>query len=721
MRDVELNYHCSCAMRSSQDETVCSSREEPYGFTDCLVLGRHKTMQKFIFTFLLFTIAVPVYAFTPNDTYFAKQWYLPKINAPIAWDQTTGSSDVIVAVLDTGFDLDHPDLVANLWTNQGEVAGDGMDNDRNGFIDDLHGYDFVDDDGLPIPDDTPPIDISAIAHGTVIAGIIGAVGNNAEGIAGINWNVRLMSVRILNNEGSGSSFDARDAILYAVKNGADVINLSFTGFEIDTSFKQALQTAYDAGVVVVAAVGNAKNGEDAINVDERPIYPACHGEGENEDWVIGVASSGQTDEKSVFSNYGALCTDISAPGELIVSTTYQDANWVGFQTAFYAAGWSGTSMAVPMVAGAAALLRSAYPKLGPSQIESVLRLSADPVFGSGETNGKLGAGRLNIAKALEIAPSFFQAASVNLQTAQPRFQIAVASESGTGHVDIFTGAGKLIGGFEAYSGSFDGGVRLAMGDLNGDGQEEIVTVPASGDAPLRVFTFAGEWMAEFVPFAPAMGVDGMFVSVGDINGDGTEEIAVSTDRATIPSVRLFNLKGTLLSEFEPFPEIKNEQYVRVAMVDVNGDNTDEVVMSLGSGFEPLVRVVTSEGKLVKEFYAYAKTYRRGVFVAGGDLDGDGDDEIVTGTDQGGGPQVQIFDGGGKWLGTFFAYAPDFRGGVRLTVGRLSSWPGASIITAAGPGGGPHIRIFNGYARLIGTFFTDNDSNHRGINSAAWSF
>src|SRR3989338_8135876 len=190
-------------------------------------------MKKILITFLLLTIAIPAYAFTPNDFYFSRQWYLPKIGAVEAWDKTTGPPDVIVAVLDTGFDLDHPDIAPNLWTNQGEIGSDGKDNDGNGFVDDLRGYDFVDDDGLPLPDQTPPLDVSAIAHGTIIAGIIGAVGNNTEGIAGINWNVRLMSVRILNNVGSGSSFDARDAILYAVKNGADVINLSFTGFEID--------------------------------------------------------------------------------------------------------------------------------------------------------------------------------------------------------------------------------------------------------------------------------------------------------------------------------------------------------------------------------------------------------------------------------------------------------------------------------------------------------
>lgn len=670
---------------------------------------------------LLFAISGPVFALTSNDPHVEKQWHLSKIAAPSAWDQTTGSSDVVVAVLDTGFDLDHPDLVANVWMNPGEIAGDGIDNDQNGFIDDIHGYDFVDNDADPSPDQKSPLDIAAIAHGTVIAGVIGAVGNNAEGVAGINWHVRLMSVRILDNEGSGNSLHAREAILYAVKNGADVINLSFTGKDMDPLFKQALQTAYEAGVVVVAAVGNAGvNG--AVNVDVNPIYPACHGEGENTDWVIGVAATNEQDARAEFSNYGALCTDISAPGQSITSTMYHDANWNLFNTGLYTTGWSGTSMAVPMVAGAAALVRSVYPTLGPSEIESILRLSADPVFADGEAKGKMGAGRLNVQKALAIAPSFIKQEISSLkEMSRPRYQIAVASESGSDTIQIFTNAGILVGLFDAYGASFEGGVRLAMGDVNGDGNEEIITVPSRGSARVHVFDFSGQLITEFEAFSDSAEVNGMFVNVGDVDGDGAEEIAVSTDRARYPSLRLFDGDGKFLSEHEPFPMIKDEQSVRVALADVNGDGKDEVAVSLGAGYEPIVRVFSPLDGFEQTFYAYAKTYTKGVFLSAGDLDGDGDDELVTGTDNGGGPQVQIFDGNGKWLGTFFAYDKGFRGGVRLTVGRLSDWPGASIITAAGPGGGPHIRIFNGYAKLIGTFFTDDPSDHRGINSAAWSF
>ncbi len=358
----------------------------------------------FFFFFLFFLGVLPVHALVPNDSLFSQQWYLETIHAPDAWNITTGSDDVIVAILDTGFDLDHPDLVSNVWTNLSEIPNDNIDNDKNGFVDDVYGYDFVDQDADPVPDVQDPIDEGAVSHGTMIAGIIGATTSNELGVAGINWHVKLMSVRILDKEGIGDSSAAAEGISYAVDNGADVINLSFTGLQIDPIFKNALKRAYEAGVVIVAAVGNTKNG--GTNVDVSPIYPACHGENEAEDWVIGVASSDQQDQKSDFSNYGALCTDVSAPGEAIVSTLYQDLTIRAFALGYDQDGWSGTSLAAPMVAGAAALLKAHYPTILPEDVETILRLSADPVTATGDALGKVGAGRLNIAKAFELTPSF---------------------------------------------------------------------------------------------------------------------------------------------------------------------------------------------------------------------------------------------------------------------------------------------------------------------------
>ncbi|MBU0531105.1 MAG: S8 family peptidase [Candidatus Uhrbacteria bacterium] len=359
-----------------------------------------------IFACCLFLVA-PAQALTPNDPLIANQWYLDQINAYGAWDISTGSNTVVVAVLDTGLDLDHPDIAGNLWTNPGEIAGDGIDNDDNGFIDDVHGWDFVDDNGDPSPDYSEEYALPGILHGTLIASVIGAVGNNGEGVAGLNWQVQLMPIRILDGLGSGSSGDATRAIDYAVANGATVINSSFSGFEADNSLLQALRRAHNNGVTVVAAVGNNESlGGDWL--DEVPIYPACYHDETGSDWVIGVAATDKFDNKAGFSNYGS-CVDISAPGSDIYGAQFYEPSQVEFNQE-YGGGWEGTSAAAPMVAGTAALLEVMYPDLGPSEIQTVIKLSADPVAIGTDYAGLMGSGRLNVAKALEIGASFVESA-----------------------------------------------------------------------------------------------------------------------------------------------------------------------------------------------------------------------------------------------------------------------------------------------------------------------
>ncbi len=680
-----------------------------------------KIIKNSTFILFIFIFAFDVHALTPNDPMIADQWYLDNINAYSAWDTSVGSKDVIVAIMDTGIDLDHPDLVDNIWINKGEIPGDGIDNDGNGYVDDVNGYDFINSDHDPRPDIHSSFDEEAISHATVIAGIIGAKSDNSKGMAGINWDVQLMSLRILDNMGVGDSFAANKAIEYAVDNGADIVNVSFTGFAHDPVFREALKKAYEAGVLVVAAVGNSEDG--GIDVDEDKIYPACYGENAEHDWILGVASSDQENNKSAFSNYGLQCTDISAPGENIFSTVYQDDQWLDFKDDYYLNGWSGTSMAVPMVAGAAALLKGAYPTLTPAEIKAILQISVSPLISSGASKGKVGSGLLNIAKAIQSAAYFVDENEVIAQsiakTKTPSYLIAVAQEEGdSSEIRIHKNSGEYMYSFNAYDNDFTGGVRITMGDLDGDGDEEIITVPSNSNKPLKIFNMEGDVVNEFYPFGEG-NQSGMFVATGDTNGNLREEIIVSLDNGDSEAVNVFTLYGAQVSRFYPFDDLDGKKSIRIAAGDTDGDGMDEVISVLGSGYEPIVRVHTKKGNLIKSFYAYDKNYKNGVFVASGDLDGDGDDEIVTGTDNGGGPQVQIYDGQGSWLGTFFAYSKNFRGGVRLSVGNLSEYPGASIITAAGPGGGPHVRVYNGYAKLIGTFFANNESDRHGINSAAW--
>ncbi|NBS41417.1 hypothetical protein EBS80_02050, partial [bacterium] len=354
----------------------------------------------FVIGSLLASLATPVFARTANDPFFSEQWYLNQISAPSAWDAATGSDAVVVAVLDSGVDPDHPDLADNLWVNPGEIPDNGKDDDGNGYVDDTRGWDFVSDDNTPEPDaGTDNFVVDGVAHGTVIAGIIGAVGNNGEGVSGVVWSVRVMPVRILDDNGSGDSQDATSAIRYAIDNGADVINLSFTGYDIDSRLETAINEAYVAGVPVVAAAGNYR--DTGLNLNEVPVYPACF-VGTKADWVIGVASTDENDAKADFSNYGSDCVEIAAPGVDIFNAMYQNEHWDEFDRA-YAGGWGGTSVSAPIVTGAIALLKSAYPTLGPSLIRTILQLSADPIRDANVEPGALGTGRLNVARALEIA------------------------------------------------------------------------------------------------------------------------------------------------------------------------------------------------------------------------------------------------------------------------------------------------------------------------------
>ncbi|HEY3317169.1 MAG TPA: S8 family serine peptidase [Coriobacteriia bacterium] len=250
----------------------------------------------------------------PNDPLYVQQWALHNtgqtggtagadISAPKAWSRTTGSRNVVVAVVDTGIDWTHTDLRANVWTNSREIPGNGIDDDRNGFVDDVHGYDFGNGDASLY--DAQDGD----QHGTHVAGIIGAAGNNATGVAGVNWNVTIMPVKFL-VQGSGTDFDGAEAIHYAVDNGADVINCSWGGSEPSDLLDEAFRYAAQHGVLTVTASGN-----DSANVDETPFYPGCI----DSTAIVNVAATDHNDALSDFSNYGKA-VDIAAPGVDVTST-----------------------------------------------------------------------------------------------------------------------------------------------------------------------------------------------------------------------------------------------------------------------------------------------------------------------------------------------------------------------------------------------------------------
>lgn len=344
----------------------------------------------------------------PNDPLWDRQWYLRQVKADEAWAVTTGTPAVVVAIIDVGVDITHPDLRDVIWTNPGEVAGDQIDNDRNGFIDDVQGWNFVNNTADVRPVYTPTQSQDAWSHGTMVASLIGAKGNDGIGMVGMAWNVRLMPLIALGGDGSGSTQDIIQAIEYAIRKEAKVINLSLAGYEEDPALTTIIHRAAQAGIVVVAANGNSNSDSRGTNIDDIPSYPAC-GE-KDEDAIIGVGGTNASDKKAVYANFGARCTDISAPAANLFAArpSYtDDPSADSPRIPLYRERVGGTSLAAPLVTGAVALLRSVHPDWTVRQIQERLYTTADALSLDQVTGTKtvLGYGRLNVARALAHEPS----------------------------------------------------------------------------------------------------------------------------------------------------------------------------------------------------------------------------------------------------------------------------------------------------------------------------
>ena len=314
-------------------------------------------------------------AAAPNDSYWGYQWNLKNIGAVQAWDNTTGSSSVLVAVVDTGVDYWHTDLTSNIAVNQAEIAGNGIDDDANGYVDDVYGYDFIDADPTPL---------DLHGHGTHVAGIIAARGNDGYGVSGVAWKAGILPVRVLDEEGSGTLAGVIAGIRYAVARGASVINLSLGAPYGSKLLLQALQGAELAGAVIVVAAGNESSDNDDI-----PSFPASY----QLSSLISVAATDKDDGLASFSNVGIRTVHIAAPGVSILSLSPLE----GY------AFMSGTSMAAPHVAGVAALIKAINPAFSGVAIKEIILSSARQLPGLA---GKIATGgRLNSAGAVALARS----------------------------------------------------------------------------------------------------------------------------------------------------------------------------------------------------------------------------------------------------------------------------------------------------------------------------
>ena len=327
---------------------------------------------------------------TPNDPQFPDNgmWGMRKISAPAAWDLSTGSPVVVVADIDTGLRYTHEDIAANAWTNSGETPNNMIDDDNNGFVDDYYGYDFRFNDSDPVDDTT-----GFGGHGTHTAGTIGAVGNNGVGVVGLNWNVRIMAIKIYSPAGTDTTsamlINAYNYVRMMKNRGVNirVTNNSYGGCNeacgYDQATKDAIDAMGDAGILNVFAAGNS-----GTNNDVTPHYPSNY----TSPSIVAVGASDSNDNR-VF-NYGPISVDLAAPGSGILSTISSSNTAYGLK--------SGTSMATPHVTGAAALLAAHHPALSVASLKATLMNTVDVI--TAPTNWPLlvrSGGRLNVANALQ--------------------------------------------------------------------------------------------------------------------------------------------------------------------------------------------------------------------------------------------------------------------------------------------------------------------------------
>lgn len=438
---------------------------------------------------------------TPDDSSYASLWGMNNtgqtggvadadIDAPEAWDISTGSHDVVVGVIDTGVDHTHPDLITNIWTNPAEIAGDGIDNDGNGFIDDMHGISAITSIGDPMDDN---------GHGSHVSGTIGATGNNGLGVVGVNHNVSIIGCKFLDASGSGSLSDALTCIDYFVdlkNNGVNVraTNNSWGGGGFSQALSDAITSSEEANILFVAAAGN-----DAYDNDAQSSYPS----GYPHDSVLAVASTTHTDDMSSFSQWGLTTVDLGAPGSDILSTVPGG----GY------ASYSGTSMATPHVTGAAALAWSVNPELSAIEMKELLMSSGDD---NAALSGKTASGkRLNVKNALDDAdptPGFTLKPT-------PSSSTIVAGETATYSFDV----GSIA--------EWDGEVNLALTDSLGGATLSTTTATPGATFELTIPTTAETQWGEYAFTVTA--TSGELVKTSTVrlmvNPQGLNEFTYSND------------------------------------------------------------------------------------------------------------------------------------------------------------------------------------------------
>jgi subtilisin family serine protease len=404
----------------------------------------------------------------PNDTLYYSQWnfFFENLDCEPAWDRIT-KSDVLISVIDSGTDLKHLDIDANLWTNSGEIAGNKLDDDGNGYVDDIHGWDFWNADGDPTDD---------YGHGTHVAGIVGAEGNNGRDVAGVCWTATIQSIKVLDSQGAGTWSSIAQGMVYAADNGAVIANMSLGDHSYDAGVESAALYAAGLDIVQVAAAGNSASSS--------PFYPAAY------DGVIAVMASDYAEKRARWSNYGSWC-DLCAPGDGITSL------WKGGKTSVL----TGTSQSSPHVAAIAALLRSANPQLDRVDVELAIKYGAKDL-------GTLGRDSTYEWGLADLHRSLDMATSLTLST-------QTTTEGGS--VDLFVFAQQSAND-----------VYLILPSTSGREPGYNLGVPFPGE--VRIVPINYDLVTDLSLALPGIGVWNGFVGNLDIYGKATANFVVPSGR-----------------------------------------------------------------------------------------------------------------------------------------------------------------------------------------------
>jgi subtilisin family serine protease len=571
---------------------------------------------------------------TPNDPYLDHQYYLYTIGAPTAWSNNIGDEKTIIAVIDTGIDLDHPDLKDNIWNNSQESLN-GVDDDGNGYVDDTNGWDWVNNNNNPRPES-----YNGIEHGTHVAGIAAAKGNNSQGVSGVCWNCKIMPLQILDGDGNGTTENLVKAINYALDKGAAVINLSLVADTVDPGIDSAIRNAYDRNVPVVAAAGNSSK-----NLNTNPISPISNDLNVNA--VIGVASTDTNNNAASYSNYGSSYVDISAPGTNIFSTLYYN----GADYNAYYGHISGTSQSAPMVSGTIALLKSRNPNYSNSEIKNLVRSN-----------------RLYTHIGDNYGGGVINTGSIITQTTQGDYRQKIGilkNERGDQNFYIYNSPQTFepqdLTGYDLWNIPSGNNVVAVIGiDHDGDGKKSVgVLKNEGGDYNFYVYEAPQGPQPTNIIAAdywniPMFNSNTISICALDHNGDGRDEVGVLANEGGDYNFYVFNAPRTfeatdiVAKDLWNIPRYNQNTFAMVG-VDYNGDGRDEVgILANESGDYNFYVFNAPQGVeatniVAADYWNIPRYNQNNIAMAGIDVNGDARDEIGILANEGGDYNFYVFE------------------------------------------------------------------------------